>query len=683
MEKKPVLVVMAAGMGSRYGGLKQIDPVGNHGQLIIDYSIYDAKRAGFETVVFVIKHEIEEMFKEAIGDRLSKIIDVKYAFQEIADLPEGYEVPDGRTKPWGTAHAIMAARKVVDGPFAVVNADDYYGPEGFQTIYKYLSENPDQPDCYEFAMVGYNLRSTITENGSVARGVCEENEDNYLVRVTERTCIEKDGDDARFSLDGGESWTPISGDTIVSLNLWGLTRSFIDEAVSRFPAFLDKALAENPTKGEFFLPTVISQLIEEGKARVKVLRSADKWYGVTYQADKPVVVNAIAEKTAAGIYPDNLWEEKKTVAAEETLAEVLEAFDFGNPVVGAMRFGYGHINDTFCVHTQPKDDSCKCFILQRMSAAAFKRPDQLMENIIGVTEYLGKKIEAAGGDRSREAMEVIRPKNGEAFYRDSKGGSWRVYPFVEGIYCYQKAETPALFEASAVAFGKFQKMLDGYPADTLHETIVNFHNTEDRLAKLKDAIAQDIKGRAAECSAEIAFVMEREADCSVALQAMRDGILPLRVTHNDTKLNNVLIDKKTGEGMCVIDLDTTMPGLAINDFGDSIRFGANHSAENEKDLSKVNFDIDLYEVYTRGFLAGADGILTEGELKYLPWGAKLMTLECGIRFLTDYLVGDTYFRTHYADENLDRCRTQFKLVKDMEEQWQAMSDIVAKYANEK
>jgi dTDP-glucose pyrophosphorylase len=191
MEKKPVLVVMAAGMGSRYGGLKQIDPVGNHGQLIIDYSIYDAKRAGFETVVFVIKHEIEEMFKEAIGDRLSKIIDVKYAFQEIADLPEGYEVPDGRTKPWGTAHAIMAARKVVDGPFAVVNADDYYGPEGFQTIYKYLSENPDQPDCYEFAMVGYNLRSTITENGSVARGVCEENEDNYLVRVTERTCIEK------------------------------------------------------------------------------------------------------------------------------------------------------------------------------------------------------------------------------------------------------------------------------------------------------------------------------------------------------------------------------------------------------------------------------------------------------------------------------------------------------------
>ncbi|MBE5972023.1 MAG: nucleotidyltransferase [Lachnoclostridium sp.] len=307
MEKKPVLVVMAAGMGSRFGGLKQIEPVGNHGQVIMDYSIYDAKRAGFETVVFVIKHEIEETFKEAIGNRLSKVIDVRYAFQETSDLPEGYSVPEGRVKPWGTAHAIMAARNVVDGPFAVVNADDYYGPEGFKVIYDYLSQNPDQPDCYEFAMVGYSLRSTLTENGSVARGVCEEDEDQYLIRVTERTCIEKDGDDARYSLDGGENWTSISGDSVVSLNLWGLTRSFIDEAVSRFPGFLDKAIAENPMKGEFFLPTVITQLLEEKKARVKVLRSSDKWYGVTYMADKSMVVAAIAEKTASGLYPDNLW----------------------------------------------------------------------------------------------------------------------------------------------------------------------------------------------------------------------------------------------------------------------------------------------------------------------------------------------------------------------------------------
>lgn len=306
--KKPVLVVMAAGMGSRYGGLKQVDPVGNHNQLIIDYSIYDARRAGFETVVFVIKHEIEDTFKAAIGDCLSKVINVKYAYQQLDDLPEGYSVPEERVKPWGTAHAILAARKVVDGPFAVVNADDYYGPEGFKKIYDYLESHPDQPGCYEFAMVGYLLGNTVTENGHVARGICEEDSENYLTRVTERTRIEKDGADARFTEDDGATWTHLSGNTIVSMNLWGFTESFLKEAEARFPAFLDKALAENPLKGEYFLPSVVTQLLEEKKARVKVLRSTDKWYGVTYREDKPVVVNAIAEMTANGLYPDKLWE---------------------------------------------------------------------------------------------------------------------------------------------------------------------------------------------------------------------------------------------------------------------------------------------------------------------------------------------------------------------------------------
>ena len=304
---KPVLVVMAAGMGSRYGGLKQIDPVGNHGQLIIDYSIYDALRAGFETVVFVIKHEIEDTFKGAIGDRLSKVINVKYAYQELTDLPEGYQVPAERVKPWGTAHAILAARKVVDGPFAVVNSDDYYGPEAFKAVFDYLSSTPDKPGCYEYAMVGYLLGNTVTENGHVARGVCTEDENNYLQTVTERTHIEKMGADARFTEDDGATWTDLPGNTIVSMNLWGLTSSFFNEAWDRFPAFLEKAIAENPLKAEYFLPSVVSDLISEGKARAKVLRSTDKWFGVTYQADKPAVVAAFAEKTASGLYPDDLW----------------------------------------------------------------------------------------------------------------------------------------------------------------------------------------------------------------------------------------------------------------------------------------------------------------------------------------------------------------------------------------
>ena len=305
---QPVLVVMAAGMGSRYGGMKQIDPVGPNGQVIMDYSLYDARRAGFETVVFVIKHEIEDTFKAAIGDRLSKVINVKYAYQQLDDLPEGYSVPEERVKPWGTAHAILAARKVVDGPFAVVNADDYYGPEGFKKIYDYLESHPDQPGCYEFAMVGYLLGNTVTENGHVARGICEEDSENYLTRVTERTRIEPCDGGAHYTEDGGESWVDLPGDTPVSMNLWGFGKSFLDEAEQRFAGWLTENLPVNPLKCEYFLPLVVTELIEENKAKIQVLRSTDKWFGVTYREDKPLVVDAIARKTAEGQYPEKLWE---------------------------------------------------------------------------------------------------------------------------------------------------------------------------------------------------------------------------------------------------------------------------------------------------------------------------------------------------------------------------------------
>ena len=301
-----------------------------------------------------------------------------------------------------------------------------------------------------------------------------------------------------------------------------------------------------------------------------------------------------------------------------------------------------------------------------------------MENFVGITSYLREKILAGGGDPMRETLCLVKTKDGSDFYTDRGGKVWRLMPFIENTDCFQSA-TPELFEASARAFGRFQRLLNGYPAETLHETIPNFHNTEDRFAKFQAAVAADKLGRAKDVQPEIQFVLERQADCSVALNALREGKLPLRVTHNDTKLNNILIDRATHKGICVIDLDTTMPGLSINDFGDSIRFGANHSAEDEKDLSRVNFDLGLYEVYARGFLEGAGGTLTESELEYLPWGARLMTLECGIRFLTDYLDGDHYFHIRYPEQNLDRCRTQFKLVQDMEREFENMQEIVKKY----
>ena len=302
--KKPVLVILAAGMGSRYGGLKQMDPVGGHGQVILDYSIYDARLAGFETVVFVIKDEIEADFKERVGSRIEGSMDVRYAFQRMDELPEGYSIPEGRVKPWGTAQAALAARPFIDGPFAIINADDYYGRSAFQVIYDYLSGSPGQD---EYAMVAYRLENTVTDHGHVARGVCQVGADGLLTGIVERTRIEK-GPPPRFTEDGGRTWTQLPGDTMVSMNFWGFTPSLLDQARARFPDFLDEALASNPLKAEYLLPTLVGRLIQQGRATVRALSSRDKWYGVTYQEDKPTVTAAIARMTAEGLYPQNLWD---------------------------------------------------------------------------------------------------------------------------------------------------------------------------------------------------------------------------------------------------------------------------------------------------------------------------------------------------------------------------------------
>lgn len=361
------------------------------------------------------------------------------------------------------------------------------------------------------------------------------------------------------------------------------------------------------------------------------------------------------------------------------LEEVLAAYAFPDTLMGAVRYGRGHINDTFCLVCQPQDGDCIRFILQGLSATAFPHPEEVMANMVAITSFLRERITQAGGDPERGTLNLVKTRDGKDYYIDSAGKYWRLTKYVEGTVCYQKA-TAELFEASARAFGNFQYLLRDYPAHTLYETIPHFHDTEDRFRKFQAALAADRMGRAAQVGDAIQFVLDREADCSVAMQALRDGRLPLRVTHNDTKLNNILMDKESGEGVCVIDLDTTMPGLSIFDFGDSIRFGANHSVEDEPDLNKVNFDITLFEAYTRGFLEGAQGVLTQDEISYLPWGARLMTLECGIRFLTDYLDGDRYFRAKYPEHNLRRCRTQFKLVQDMEAQFAEMKKIVEQYA---
>ena len=306
--KKPILVVMAAGMGSRYGGLKQIDPVGCEGEAILDYSLFDAHEAGFDTAVIIIKEAIKKDFMETVGARLQKApMEIRYAYQELEKLPTSYTVPEGRTKPWGTCHAVVCAREAIgDAPFAVINADDYYGKAAFKEIYNYLSAHADD-DKYRYCMVGYELGKTFTDNGSVARGVCQVNGEGFLESVVERTKIEKQADGVIRFTEDGSTWMCLPEKTTVSMNMWGFTPSFAAESEARFPAFLDKALAENPMKGEYFLPSTVSALLAEDKATVKMLYSPDKWYGVTYAADKPVVVAALKTMTEQGLYPDGLW----------------------------------------------------------------------------------------------------------------------------------------------------------------------------------------------------------------------------------------------------------------------------------------------------------------------------------------------------------------------------------------
>lgn len=450
--KKPVLVIMAAGMGSRYGGMKQIDPVDEYGHIIVDFSIYDAYLAGFEEVIFVIKRENAEDFHNVIGNRIEKIMKVRYAFQELENLPEGFEVPAGRVKPWGTAHAILSCKDMIDGPFAVINADDYYGREAFKQIYDYLSVHEDN-EKYQYAMVGYQLKNTLTENGSVARGVCDIDGDGKLVSVTEHTTIVKRGENAAYTEDDGKSYTDLAGDTIVSMNLWGFSKGFLSEIAYGFRDFLQEGLQHNPLKCEYYLPSVVSRLLDSNKAGVKVLLTTEKWYGVTY-----------------------------------------------------------------------REEIVDCF--------------------------------------------------------------------------------------------------------------------------------QDL---------------------------LRSGKISFRVTHNDTKINNVLMDKDTKKGICVIDLDTVMPGAAMNDFGDAVRIGASTALEDEQNLDKVWCDLELFEACAKGFIEGCGGKLSQEEIKLLPMGARLMTYECGMRFLMDYIQGDIYFKIHRPGQNLDRARTQFKLVSDMEHKWKVMENIVKKY----
>ena len=345
----------------------------------------------------------------------------------------------------------------------------------------------------------------------------------------------------------------------------------------------------------------------------------------------------------------------------------------------AEPYGRGHINDTFAAYFEKNGGQTDRYILQRINHFVFKKPEQLMSNIERITRHLKKSIEKRGGDVSRETLNLIPTVEGGSYYKSQEGDYWRAYIFIEGARTYEKVESPRHFYNAGKAFGQFQRQLDGFPVKELYETIVNFHNTPKRFEDFCRAAGEDTANRAQFAKKEIEFIQKRQADTAVVTGLLEKGAIPTRVTHNDTKFNNVMIDDKTGEGICVLDLDTVMPGSALYDFGDSIRFGASSALEDEKDLDKVWMETGLFEAFAKGFLEKTADILTPDEKRLLPFAAKLMTLECGMRFLADYLSGDIYFKVHRQGHNLDRARTQIKLISDMERKMDGMDKIIERY----
>ncbi len=361
----------------------------------------------------------------------------------------------------------------------------------------------------------------------------------------------------------------------------------------------------------------------------------------------------------------------------KNINELISAFKFDGEFEASTQLHDGHINNTYKFEFREKDGTLNRYLVQEVNTYVFKDYEGLMKNVIGVTAHMRKKIIENGGDVSRECLCIFPTRDDKPYYIDSEGRCWRCYNFIYNAHSYALCDSAETFYNAAKAFGKFQNLLADYPIDSLCETIPNFHNTVSRFADFKKAVTDNLSGRASQVEDEINFVLAREKDCSVLLDLLNEGKLPLRVTHNDTKLNNVMFDNETNEGICVVDLDTVMPGLSLYDFGDSIRFGANTSTEDEKDISKVSLSLEYFKAYTMGFLSSAGESLTKEEINYLAFSAKLMTLECGMRFLGDFINGDVYFKTQYPEHNLVRCRTQLTIVADIESKMEQMEQIVA------
>ncbi len=667
MPPSPTLLILAAGMGSRYGGLKQIDGVGPAGEALLEYSIFDALRAGFGNVICVIRREIESDIRHFLESRLPRSVRIDYAVQEFDDLPDGCVVPAGckRTrKPWGTGQAVLAARSLINKSFLMINADDFYGRAAFSLAYRFLT---DPTSSQDYAIIGYPLSSTLSDYGPVSRGICRIDKNNLLQKLIEQKNISRRGGQVVSEIDGEPQEIP--PDTLVSMNMIALRPSIFNRLRRQFECFLQTSA--NDLRVEFQIPDAVNHLLNEERIRIKVLSCTATWFGMTYAEDRPVVESRLQRLVTLGDYPSPLWQTSQR--APDRLVTVFRQFDTSAGSDAALVFTAipaGHIHDTYKVQNGVGDET---WILQRINHEVFPNVAQLMDNIEMVTNHLQDRTTTLG---------FTPAADGQLFHQDTDGNYWR-------LRC-----NPQLASEAGQACGEFLAVLHDLNPDSLSETIPEFHRLSWRLKQFDQVIAgvqhdlprfskgsrgsslqKDLMNRAASAREEIELVNSLR-DVMLELEALwTTGQLPQRITHNDTKLTNILFDKRY-KAVCVIDLDTVMPGLVHFDFGDALRTIANTAAEDAADVGDVSFDRDLAYAFTHGYLKACGGLLTKCELKTLWCGPGYMTFLMALRFLTDYLAGDRYYKIDYPVHNLLRTRAQFALLRDMNQETSFLQETI-------
>ncbi len=639
---EPTLIILAAGLGSRYGGLKQLDAFLPQNKTIIEYSIYDAFKAGFRKFVIVIKKENEEAVKQMISHSFDNYFNITYVYQEAWK---------DRIKPLGTAHALYCCKDVAKGTMGIINGDDYYGYESFVKLYHDLKTKVDQS---HYVMVGYRLENTLSANGGVSRGICFE-EDGYLKTVQECTgIIEKNGciknDDA----------LELHKDQIVSMNMWGFDENIFKEIEERLEIFLNNEYKQNPEKAEFYLPAIFDNLIKENKVQVRILKSNAKWYGVTYKEDRQEVIDGITKQLDH--YQTNLIEYDKLTQKIKIIAS---KFNIQGEVVQVLLNSSGNINDTYQIITTTDH-----YLLQRINHHIFKDVEGLMNNMSLITHYLL--------NMNQTTLELI-PTLEDTLYLEDEGNYYRIFKFIENSFTYDHSEYVEDFYRTAKCFGEFFKSLSDFDASTLIESIPNFHNTPVRYSQFEDSLKHGDKARIEEASEEIKELIERQYISHILYDLYNEGKILQRVCHNDTKLSNILMDKTTREPICVIDFDTIMPGFIGYDFGDALRSGANHTYEDNPNVDEVYFDLVLFEAFSKGFLESLKDTLTQGEIDSLVDGVKVIVYEQTLRFLSDYLLGDHYYKTSFPKHNLVRAKNQLALLIDIEKKEEQMREIIRKY----